>query len=162
MTAPELFRALAVVCEGAGAEHQRVATALGLPAGASPADHTDAFVLQLPPYASMYLGAQGMLGGEAADRVAGFWRALGYVPPAGAAAGLGLGLRQGERRFASRAHLSQGPTATLRWLAAGAEDGASRHEHLEASLGAVARFWRSRAETSAALLHQGVGAMAGG
>ncbi|MBD3782341.1 MAG: molecular chaperone TorD family protein [Micrococcales bacterium] len=34
------------------------------------------------PYASVYLGAEGMLGGEATDRVAGFWRALGYVPPA--------------------------------------------------------------------------------
>ena len=81
---------------------------------------------------------------------------------AGAAARLGLGLRQGERRFALRALLSQDPTATLRWLASEAEDWASRHEHLEPSLGEVARFWRSRAETSAALLHQGVGAMAGG
>ena len=34
------------------------------------------------PYASVYLGAEGMLGGEARDRVAGFWRALGLVPPA--------------------------------------------------------------------------------
>ena len=30
----------------------------------------------------VYLGAEGMLGGAARDRVAGFWRALGLVPPA--------------------------------------------------------------------------------
>ena len=45
-------------------------------------DHTDIFVLQLYPYASVYLGAEGMLGGEARDRVAGFWRALRLDPPA--------------------------------------------------------------------------------
>ena len=40
------------------------------------------FVLNCPPYASVYLGAEGGLGGEAADRVAGFWRAIGVPPPA--------------------------------------------------------------------------------
>jgi hypothetical protein len=30
----------------------------------------------------VYLGAEGKLGGEARDRIAGFWRALGLVPPA--------------------------------------------------------------------------------
>jgi hypothetical protein len=39
-------------------------------------------LLQLYPYASVYVGAEGMLGGEARDRVAGFWRAIGLVPPA--------------------------------------------------------------------------------
>jgi hypothetical protein len=39
-------------------------------------------VLQLFPYASVYLGSEGMLGGEARDRVAGFWRALRLQPPA--------------------------------------------------------------------------------
>lgn len=77
---PDLFRALAVVAEGAGPAHQRVATSLGV--AADPAAHTDLFCFQLPPYASVHLGAEGMLGGEAADRVAGFWRALGFVPPA--------------------------------------------------------------------------------
>jgi hypothetical protein len=38
-------------------------------------------VLQLPPYASIYLGPEGMLGGEARDRIAGFWRAVGRTPP---------------------------------------------------------------------------------
>ena len=40
------------------------------------------FVLNCPPYASVYLGAEGGLGGEAADRAAGFWRAIGVPPPA--------------------------------------------------------------------------------
>ncbi|HAC46500.1 MAG TPA: hypothetical protein DCF65_10605, partial [Chloroflexi bacterium] len=38
--------------------------------------------LQLWPYASIYVGAEGKLGGEARDRVAGFWRALHLTPPA--------------------------------------------------------------------------------
>jgi hypothetical protein len=40
------------------------------------------FGLQLWPYASIYVGAEGKLGGEARDRVAGFWRALHLTPPA--------------------------------------------------------------------------------
>ncbi len=38
-------------------------------------------MLQLWPYASIYVGADGKLGGEAGDRVAGFWRALRLTPP---------------------------------------------------------------------------------
>jgi hypothetical protein len=40
------------------------------------------FVLNCPPYAAVYLGPDGALGGDAADRVAGFWRAIGVAPPA--------------------------------------------------------------------------------
>lgn len=75
---PELFRALAVVCESPQAGP--VAAALG--AVPDPAGHTDLFNFQLPPYASIFLGADGMLGGEPAGRVAGFWRALHLDPPA--------------------------------------------------------------------------------
>ncbi len=52
--------------------------------GAAPtaSEYTELFVLQLYPYASVYVGAEGMLGGEARDRIAGFWRALGESPPA--------------------------------------------------------------------------------
>ena len=39
-------------------------------------------MLNGPPYASVYLGAEGGLGGDAADRAAGFWRAIGLAPPA--------------------------------------------------------------------------------
>jgi hypothetical protein len=45
-------------------------------------EHTEVFGLQLYPYASVYVGAEGMLGGEARDRAAGFWRALHLTPPA--------------------------------------------------------------------------------
>src|SRR5690606_4393796 len=46
------------------------------------AGHTALFVLELPPYASVYLGPEGQLGGEVRERVAGFWGALGQSPPA--------------------------------------------------------------------------------
>lgn len=77
----ELFRALGVLAEPPSAAGAAVARTLGL-AHASAAEHTELFQLELPPYASVYLGGEGMLGGEARDRVAGFWRALGLVPPA--------------------------------------------------------------------------------
>lgn len=77
---PELFRALAVISEGTSPAHHQVAASLGVTA--DPASYTDLFCFQLPPYASIHLGDEGMLGGEAAERVAGFWRALGLVPPA--------------------------------------------------------------------------------
>ena len=44
----------------------------------SDAEHTEVFVLNCPPYASVYLGPDGALGGEGADRAAGFWRASGH------------------------------------------------------------------------------------
>ncbi len=77
----EVLRALAVLCESPHATHARVAEALDLGTAPTATDHTQAFVLGAVPYASVYLGPEGMLGGEAADRVAGFWRALGYTPP---------------------------------------------------------------------------------
>lgn len=78
----ELFRALAVLCEPPEPEHTRLAALLELPGSPDRSEHTGLFLLELHPYASVYLGAEGMLGGEARDRVAGFWRALGRVPPA--------------------------------------------------------------------------------
>lgn len=74
--APELFRALGAMCEPPDPAHSSLATALGLPGQPDAPSHTDLFAFQLVPYASVYLGADGMLGGEAGDRVAGFWRAL--------------------------------------------------------------------------------------
>ena len=78
---PELLRALGALCEPPEPAHARIAEALCLPGQADPADHTELFGFQLVPYASVYLGAEGMLGGEAADRIAGFWRALRLTPP---------------------------------------------------------------------------------
>ncbi|MDX6693605.1 MAG: hypothetical protein QOF02_1208 [Blastocatellia bacterium] len=77
----ELFRALAVLAEPPGTEAVRVAEALELGPPPTADEHTELFVFQLYPYASVYLGAEGMLGGEARDRIAGFWRALSPQPP---------------------------------------------------------------------------------
>lgn len=79
---PEVFRALGALCEPPEPAHAGLAVALGLPAPPDAATFTDVFVFQLVPYAAPYLGRDGMLGGEATDRVAGFWRALQLVPPA--------------------------------------------------------------------------------
>ena len=96
----ELFRALGVLCEPPSPLHRPAAEALGLPGEARDEDYADLFLFQLYPYASVYLGDEGKLGGEARDRVAGFWRALGLVPPAEPdhlAALLGLYAELGER-----------------------------------------------------------------
>lgn len=77
----ELFRALGALAEPPEASHEAIAGALGLPGRPAPGEHVEVFLLGAFPYASVYLGADGMLGGEARDRVAGFWRALGLVPP---------------------------------------------------------------------------------
>jgi hypothetical protein len=78
----EIFRALAVFAEPPGrAGVGRVAEALGLEPVPEASAYTDTFVFQLYPYASVYLGDEGMLGGEARDRVAGFLKALGQEPP---------------------------------------------------------------------------------
>src|SRR5215211_6068625 len=78
----ELFRALAVLVEPPGRPGAaRVAEALGLGAPPGASAYTDLFVFQLYPYASVYLGAEGMMGGEARDRVAGFLAALGQAVP---------------------------------------------------------------------------------
>src|SRR5581483_10798351 len=76
----ELLRAL-----GAMADSPVAARAVAAPLGLDPVgddEHTEAFVLNCPPYAAVYLGPDGALGGEGADRAAGFWRALGLTPPA--------------------------------------------------------------------------------
>jgi hypothetical protein len=76
----ELLRALGAVADSPAAA-RAVAAPLGL-APVSDAGHTEVFVLNCPPHASVYLGPDGALGGEGADRAAGFWRALAMAPPA--------------------------------------------------------------------------------
>ncbi len=78
----ELFRALGALVETPRPELREVAELLGLGSLPTRAAHGSLFLLQLYPYASVYLGAEGQLGGEARDRIAGFWRALGQTPPA--------------------------------------------------------------------------------
>jgi hypothetical protein len=77
----EVFRALGTLAEPPDPRHRAVAAALGLDGEPAPGDHADVFLFGAYPYASVYLGPEGMLGGEARDRVAGFWRALGQTPP---------------------------------------------------------------------------------
>ncbi len=77
----ELIRSLAVFSEGSSAEVERLADSLQLPGAPTASDYSDVFLFQLYPYASVYVGAEGMLGGEAASRVSGFWSALGQMPP---------------------------------------------------------------------------------
>jgi TorA maturation chaperone TorD len=78
----ELFRALAVLVEPPDrVEVAALARLLELGEPPHVADYTETFVFQLPPFASVYLGAEGMLGGEARERVAGFLAALGRTPP---------------------------------------------------------------------------------
>jgi TorA maturation chaperone TorD len=77
----ELFRALAVLSETPTPAHQRITEALGLPALPRAAAHADLFLMQLPPYASMYLDGDGMLGGDVRARIAGFFNALHLSVP---------------------------------------------------------------------------------
>jgi hypothetical protein len=62
--------------------HGPIAESLGLPDAPTSVEYSDVFLFQLYPYASVHLGPEGMMGGIARDRVAGFWSALGYTPPA--------------------------------------------------------------------------------
>lgn len=78
----EVFRSLGVLCERPEGAHQEIATHLELAAWPRPGEAGGLFSVDLLPYAAIYLGPEGMLGGEAASRIAGFWRALGFEVPA--------------------------------------------------------------------------------
>lgn len=121
----ETLRALGALCEGPSAEHTRVAAVLGLPPPAGAEQHTDLFEFQLFPYASVYLGGEGQLGGDVRDRIAGFWHALGLVPPAEPdhlAALLGL--------YAALADAAADALDPARGLLLGEARRALLHEHL--------------------------------
>lgn len=109
----EVIRALATLAEPPHPAHASIARVLDLPELPRPADHAELFLFQLYPFASFHVGADGMLGGEAADRVAGFWRALGREAPGepdhlSALLGLYAGLADAELRE------SAGPGRVLR------------------------------------------------
>ncbi len=272
----DLLRSLATLAERPDPGHRAIAAALGIEGRPEPGDHAAVFLFGAYPYASVYLGAEGMLGGEARDRAAGFWRAIGLVPPAEpdhlaallglyaalvddldgpparddraaearsraaivllwehllswstpfldkveeldrpfyadwarllaaalaaeaevagppmvlpahlrsapglpdpdaagdawlaailapvrsgvvitrwdlrrGASEMGIASRVGERAFMLRSLMEQDPGAATGWLAAEAGRAAERHRAAEATLGAVARFWRQRAEAS--------------
>ena len=78
----ELFRALGALVEPPDTALEVIAEIIGLGTLPTSSDHYELFDLQLRPYASIWLEHEGMLGGEARDRIAGFWRAIGQTPPA--------------------------------------------------------------------------------
>jgi TorA maturation chaperone TorD len=77
----ELLRALAVMVEPPSPKTALITEILNLGEIPTASEHTELFRLELVPYASVYAGAEGAIGGEARDRVAGFVRALGESPP---------------------------------------------------------------------------------
>ena len=81
-TPVELLRGLAVLAEPPSKEHDGIIAALGMQAAPSSSEYSDVFMFQLYPYASVHLGQEGMMGGDARERVAGFWTAVGQTPPA--------------------------------------------------------------------------------
>ena len=81
MSRAGLLRALADLGARPHDGSAAVAEALELPRPPTAAEHTDLFDFQVYPYASVHLGEEGMLGGDARDRVAGFLRALDVTPP---------------------------------------------------------------------------------
>ena len=128
----ELLRALGALTEQPATGHARLAELTGLPRPTG-ADWTEAFVLQLVPNAAIYAGAEGMLGGGAAELVAGFWRALRLPVPAEpdhVAALLGL--------YASLVDAEYGEPAGPRRTLLGQARAALLHEHLLSWLPAYA------------------------
>jgi hypothetical protein len=76
-----LLRALADLAARPHDGSATVAEALELPRPPTAGEHADLFDFQVYPYASVHLGPEGMLGGDARDRIAGFLRALDVTPP---------------------------------------------------------------------------------
>jgi TorA maturation chaperone TorD len=77
----DLMKALGELAEAPGPEQVRTARMLGLPGEPARAEYTDLFVVQLYPYASVYLSNVGHLGGEVQDHIGGFWRILKQPVP---------------------------------------------------------------------------------
>ena len=81
MSRAALLRALADLAARPHDGSAAVAEALELPRAPTASEHTDLFDFQIYTYASVHLGDEGMLGGDARDRIAGFLRALDVTPP---------------------------------------------------------------------------------
>ncbi|MHB1711762.1 MAG: molecular chaperone TorD family protein [Acidimicrobiales bacterium] len=79
----ELVRAVGAITLLAPPAGDRLSATLGIRPFCSP-EHTELFVLSLPPYEGIHLGPEGKLGGEGTDRACGLWRALDLDPPSDA------------------------------------------------------------------------------
>jgi TorA maturation chaperone TorD len=77
----DIIKALGELAEAPGTDQIRTARVLGLSGEPSRAEYTDLFVVQLYPYASVYLSPEGQLGGQVQDHIAGFWRVLHQPVP---------------------------------------------------------------------------------
>lgn len=75
----EVLAALAYLCD-TPRPAVSVTEALGM-APVEAFEHTEIFLLQLAPYASIYLSPDAMMGGEIAGRIAGLWSTLGFEIP---------------------------------------------------------------------------------
>lgn len=81
MARADLLRSIGALCEPPRPEHAAIARALGIEGPGDAVDEAATFLFDVYPYASVHLGEEGMLGGEARSRVTGFWLALGLEPP---------------------------------------------------------------------------------
>ena len=61
----DLIRALGVLAEAPTQDHAALSEALGLGPVPAASEYADLFVFNVYPYASVHLGAEGQLGGEA-------------------------------------------------------------------------------------------------
>ena len=77
----EIFRALGSLIEPPSESLQQQAELLELGGLPDPSEHAEIFLFQLYPFDSVYLGNEGRMGGQARDRIAGFWRALSLESP---------------------------------------------------------------------------------
>ena len=77
-----LFPSLGELIEAPGIEQARIAQMMGLPGDVSREAFTNLFVVQLFPYASIYLSPSGLAGGEVRERIAEYWNILGWPVPA--------------------------------------------------------------------------------
>ena len=76
-----LFPSLGELIESPGPEHGRVARMLGLPGEATRKDFTNLFVIQLAPFASIYLSTNGLAGGAIRDGIAKYYELLKVPVP---------------------------------------------------------------------------------
>ena len=77
----DLIPTLGELIEPPGSEQVRLARMLGLPSEPTRADFTQLFVVQLFPYASIYLNADGLAGAPAKDLIADYWKIIQRAAP---------------------------------------------------------------------------------
>lgn len=76
-----LFTSLGEVVEAPGTEQARLARMLGLPGEPNRQEFTNLFVVQLFPYASIYLSPNGLAGGAVRRRASEYWTFTGRIAP---------------------------------------------------------------------------------